>query len=180
MLLSGNDCSSSRGFQGGVGRFHSGRFVGQGFRGGPCFQGNSFVLDVGCPGYWSYYSAGWSYPYYGYPYYGYPNYSYYSYPYYGYGYYPYSAYAYRYYGYSYPAGQTTQTICPESDGAPLYLIKLTYEDEVWVARDYWYTAGTLNFVTFQRELNKTPISSIDRALTFQFNRACGLNFQFPR
>jgi hypothetical protein len=32
----------------------------------------------------------------------------------------------------------------------------------------------------QGEQNKTPISSIDRALTFQLNRDCGVVFQLPR
>jgi hypothetical protein len=32
----------------------------------------------------------------------------------------------------------------------------------------------------QGELNKTPIDSIDRAVTVQLNRECGVNFQLPR
>src|SRR5215471_13990383 len=63
---------------------------------------------------------------------------------------------------------------------PTTTVKLTYQNNVWLAQDYWYTEGTLNFITLQREQKKTPISSIDRSLTFQLNRDCGLNFQLPR
>jgi len=165
------------GFRGGMGGY-GGRFVGPGFRGGfngfrsgfrGFYPGNRFVFGFGFP-YWPYYGAGWGYPY---PYYGYP-------------YYPYSAYSYPY-AYSYPSDDygyaysgPDQTSCPQANGKPLYLIKLTYQNNAWVAQDYWYTEGTLNFITLQGEQNKTPISSIDRALTLQLNRDCGVIFQLPR
>jgi hypothetical protein len=164
------------GFHGGMGGIHHGGFVGPGFRGGfnggfrgfrgGFHPGNRFVF--GFPGYWPYYGAGWGYPYYDYSYY-----------------YPYSTYPYSY-TYSYPShyayvySAPAQTSCPQANGTPLFLIKLTYENDVWVARDYWYTAGTLNFITVQGELKKTPISSIDRGLTFQLNRDCGVNFQLAK
>ena len=92
--------------------------------------------------------------------------------------YPY-AYSYPFdYGYAYSGPD--QTACPQANGIPLYQIKLTYQNNVWLAQDYWYTEGTLNFITLQREQKKTPISSIDRALTLQLNRDCGVNFQLPR
>jgi hypothetical protein len=161
------------GFRGGMGG-HGGGFVGPGFHGrggfrGGFFPGNRFVVGFGFP-YWSYYGAGWDYPY---PYYSYP-------------YYPYPAYSYPY-AYSYPSDAygyaysgPDQTYCPQANGKPLYLIKLTYQNNAWVAQDYWYTEGTLNFITLQGEQNKTPISSIDRALTFQQNRDCGVVFHLPR
>jgi hypothetical protein len=166
------------GFRGGMGGFHGGGF-GPGFRGGfntfrggfrgGYFPGNRFVFGFGFPYYWPSYGAGWGYPYYGYPYY------------------PYSAYSYPYansypsddYGYAYSGPEQTSS-CPQANGKPLYLIKLTYQNNAWVAQDYWYTAGTLNFITLQGEQNKTPISSIDRALTYQLNRECGVVFQLPR
>jgi hypothetical protein len=165
------------GFHGGAGGFHRGGFVGPGFRGGfvnggfrgfggGFHRGNRFVF--GYPGYWPYYGAGWGYPYYGY----------------SYGY-PYSAYSYPY-AYSYPneqgyaARESAQVSCPQVNGTPLYQIKLTYQNNIWVATSYWYTAGTLNFITLQGEEKKTPISSIDRALTFQLNSACGANFKLAQ
>jgi hypothetical protein len=192
------------GFHGGMGGFRGGGFGGfrgggfggfrggfRGFRGG-FFPGNRFVFGFGFPGYWPYYGAGWGW---GYPYYGYTDwgdsYPYaYSYPYVGsYSYpntYTYSnptdstGYASRY-AYGAPAySAPVQASCAQSNGTPLYLIKLTYQDKIWVAREYWYTPGTLNFITWQSELNKTPISTIDRSLTFQLNQECGLNFQFPK
>jgi hypothetical protein len=167
------------GYRGGLGGFRGGGFVGPGFRGGfngfrggfrGFYPGNRFVFGFGFP-YWPYYGAGWGYPY---PYYGYP-------------YYPYSGdsypNAYSYppddYGYAY-SGPDQKTSCPQANGRPLYLVKLTYQNDVWAAQDYWYTEGTLNFITLQGERNKTPISSIDRALTLQLNRDCGVVFQLPR
>jgi hypothetical protein len=167
------------GYRGGMGGFRGGGFVGPGFRGGfngfrggfrGFYPGNRFVFGFGFP-YWPYYGAGWGYPY---PYYGYP-------------YYPYSGdsypNAYSYppddYGYAY-SGPDQKTSCPQANGRPLYLVKLTYQNDVWAAQDYWYTEGTLNFITLQGERNKTPISSIDRALTLQLNRDCGVVFQLPR
>jgi len=159
------------GFHGGMGG-HGGGFVGPGFRGGyngyrGGFRGGYFPGNrwgFGFP-YWPYYGAGWGYPY---AYYGYPAYSY--------------PYAYSYpsdaYGYAYSA--PSQTSCPQANGKPLYVIKLTYQNNAWLAQDYWYTAGTLNFITLQGEQNKTPIGSIDRALTYQLNRDCGVIFQLPR
>jgi hypothetical protein len=169
------------GFHGGFGGFHGGMngFRG-GFRGGFYPRNRAFVGWGYGGGYWPYYGAGWGYPYYGYPYYGYP---YYAYPYQAYSY---QAYSYPY-AYSYPSNDSgyaysgpDQASCPQANGKPLYLIKLTYENNVWVAQDYWYTAGTLNFITLQGEQNKTPIDSIDRALTLQLNRDCGVAFQLPR
>jgi hypothetical protein len=174
------------GFHGGMGGFHGGMgggfrgggYGGAGFRGGfvhPGFRGyrgyypgNRFVFGFGYP-YWPYYGAGWSYPYYGYPYY-YP-YSVYSYP---------DTYSYPNYDSGYAYAAPSPTSCPQANGKPLYLIKLTYANNVWVAQDYWYTADTLNFVTEHGEQNKTPAGSIDRAATFQLNHDCGVNFQLPK
>jgi hypothetical protein len=159
-----------------MGGFHGRGFAGPGFRGGfngfrggfhGGFPRNRFVFGYGFP-YWGYYGPGWGYPYYGYPYY------------------PYSAYSYPdansyqsdNYGYAYSGAE--QSSCPQANGRPLYLIKLTYQNNAWAAQNYWYTPGTLNFTTLQGELNKTPIDSIDRALTSQLNRECGVVFQFPR
>jgi len=162
------------GFHGGMGGFHGGGFVGPGFRGGSVrggfggFRGyypsrgyyprNRFVFGLGFP-YWPYYGAGWGY---------------------GHPYYPYYAYSDPYYDFGYAYGGPNQVYCSQANGQLLYQIKLTYQDSIWLAQNYWYTAGTLNFTTLQGQQNKTPIDTIDRALTFQLNNACGLNFQFPR
>jgi hypothetical protein len=69
--------------------------------------------------------------------------------------------------------------CPQANGRSLYQIKLTYQSNAGVAQYYWYTPGTLNFITLQGKLNKTPLSSIDRA-TFRLNHDCGVNFEAPR
>jgi hypothetical protein len=150
-------------FHGGTGGFHGGGFVGPGFRGGGFrgfrggyFPGNRFGFGLGFPGYWPYYGSGWGYPYAVYPY---------AFP-----------YSYPYYGYTYVYAEPDQAYCPHANGKPLYLIKLTYDNQVWVSQDYWYTADTLNFTTLQGEQNKTPISSIDRAATLRLNAECGLNF----
>jgi hypothetical protein len=63
---------------------------------------------------------------------------------------------------------------------PLYIIKLTYQNNPFIAQNYWYTPGTLNFVTIQGEQKMTPINSIDSATTLQLNSACGLSFQLPQ
>ena len=169
------------GFHGGMGGFHGGGFVSPGFRGGGLrgyrggyFPGNRFGYGFGFSGYWPFYGSGWGYPYYGYPYYGYPYY-------YPYTAYPYAVpYSYPYYDYSYVYTGPDQASCPHANGRPLYLIKLTYDNRVWMSQDYWYTADTLNFITLQGQQNKTPISSIDRDATFRLNGECGLNFQWPR
>ena len=72
-----------------------------------------------------------------------------------------------------------QAYCPQANGRPLYLIKLTYNNQVWMSQDYWYTSDTLNFITPQGQQNKTPIRSIDRDATYRLNAGCGLNFQWP-
>lgn len=184
------------GFRGGFGGFRGGRFGG--FRGG--FNRGWWGNGWWGPGWWGWgwggwpsYSLGWGWdsPYSGYS----------SYPNWGYSYPDTSSYAsadsYSYpYTYSYPTDSSgyasryapsepaysgpTQTYCVQPSGRPFYLIKLTYQDRVWLARDYWYTPGTLNFVTTQRDLNMTPINTIDRGATFQLNRDCGVNFQFPK
>jgi hypothetical protein len=174
------------GFRGGFGGFRGGF---GGFRGGfgRGWWGPGWGWGWG-GGFWPYYGSGlgWGYPYYGW---GYPSY--------GYGDYPYSGYSYPYaYSDSYPTDSngyasrdassapvysgTVQTSCLQYSGRPVYLIKLTYQDKVWAARDYWYTPGTLNFVTLQGELNKTPIETIDHGVTFQLNSQCGVNFQLPK
>ena len=117
------------------------------------------------------------------PYYGYGYAPAYSYPYsYSYPYansYPYASYP-SYSSYAYANNGPVQTSCPQSNGTPFYQIKLTYENNIWLTQNYWYTPGTLNFITLEGEEKKTPISSIDRALTFQLNSSCGVNFQFPK
>jgi hypothetical protein len=102
-----------------------------------------------------------------------------------------------YYGYGYtpsvPAAPTKVTdyrgpglICPQTNGKPLYRVAIPagkpgqYQNNIWVAHDYSYTNGILNFVTQEGEQKQTPVSSIDSAITLQLNRECGLNFQFPK
>jgi hypothetical protein len=57
---------------------------------------------------------------------------------------------------------------------------LTYQNDLWLTQNYWYTPGTLNFISLQGEEKKTPIDSIDRGFTDHLNRNCGVNFQFPK
>jgi hypothetical protein len=156
-----------------MGGFHGGGF-GPGFRGGGWrgyrgYYPGRFGYGFGFSGDWPYYGSGWGYPYSGYPYY-----------------YPYTAYPYAVpysdpsSGYSYVYTAPDQAYCPQANGQPLYLIKLTYDNHVWMSQNYWYTADTLNFITLQGQQNKTPVSSIDRDATFRLNGQCGLNFQLPR
>ena len=177
--------------QRGGGGFHGRGVVGPGFPAdglrrfpyGPFFPGNRF----GNPGYWPDDSVGWDSPdnVYTNPAYGNLNYG----PadtniYYGYGYPP-----------SAPAAPPKVTdysgpglICPQTTGKRLYRIAIPagepgrnrYQDNIWVARDYWYMKGIINFVTQEGEQKQTPVSSIDSAITLQLNRECGLNFQFPK
>jgi hypothetical protein len=160
------------GFRGGFGP----GFRGGGFRGGfgPRFRGfapgNRFFFGFGAPYWWG--GGWWGWPYY-YPYYPY------------YPDYPYSGAWYSYppdpgYTYSYPVDPPGQAACPHANGTPLFLIKLTYESTIWIAQDYSYSPGTLNFVTLQGEVKKTPMDSVDRAATLQLNRSCGVDFQLPR
>ncbi len=163
------------GFHGGMGGFHGGGFVGPGFRGGwverpdtvaATFQGTASGLAFPATGLITAPDGVIlttviliTYPYTAYPY---------AVP-----------YSYPYYGYSYAYTGPDQAYCPHANGRPLYLIKLTYDNQVWMSQDYWYTADTLNFITLQGQQNKTPISSIDRDATFRLNGECGLNFQWP-
>jgi len=175
-----------------MGGFNGGGFAGRGFHGGFVhggpggFRGGYGVgrrFVYGYPGYWPYYGGGWGYPYYSYPYYSYPYYAYpsYSYPSYTYSY-PYTAYP-NYSSsndYGYAARESDRTSCPQANGAPLYQIKLTYQNDIWLAQNYWYRDGTLTFVTLSGEPKKTPQDSIDRALTYQLNNGCGVHFEFPK
>jgi len=49
-----------------------------------------------------------------------------------------------------------------------------------VADDYGYSKGILNFLTLEGERKNMPVGSIDRVLTLQVNRECGVNFEFPK
>jgi hypothetical protein len=151
---------------------------------GGFFPGNRFV-GFGTPGYWPDDSVGWDSAD---NFFTDPDYSYLSYGpadtniYYGYGYTP-----------SAPAAPPKITdyrgpglICPQTNRKPLYRIAIPagrpgqYQNNIWVAHDYSYTNRILNFVTQEGEQKQTPVSSIDRAITLQLNRECGLNFQFPK
>jgi len=176
-----------RGFRGGtrdfVGPGYRGGFVYPGFRkfGGGFFPGNRFV-GFGLPGY----TAGWDYPDDGYPDYGYSNY----------------AAPSIYYGYGPTAPVLQQSaprvieyhgpahICPQANAKTLYRIAVpadnrerkippTYQNNLWVVQDYSFTNGTLNFTTEDGEQKQSSIRSVDRDLTLQLNRACGVNFQLP-
>jgi hypothetical protein len=183
------------------GGLHGGGFVGPGFRGdgsrgfrGGFFPGNRFV-GFGSPDDWPDYSGWWSSsdhastnP--------------------GYGYLscePVDKNSYDKYGCVPSAPVVNQSppritvysgageSCPQTNGKPLYRIaipadelgrerevQLRYQNNLWVAHDYSYTKGILNFVTPEGERKQTPVSSINRALTLQLNRECGANFQLPR
>jgi hypothetical protein len=180
--------------QRGGGGFYGRGVVGPGFRAdglrrfpyGGFFPGNRFV-GFGVPGYWPEDSVGWDSPdnVGGNPDYGYLSYG--------------PAYTNICYGCGYtPSAPATPPkvtdyrgpglICPQTNGKRLYRIAIPagepgrnrYQDNIWVAHDYWYTKGILNFVTQEGEQKQTPVSSIDSAITLQLNRECGLNFQFPK
>ena len=81
--------------------------------------------------------------------------------------------------------------CPPANAKPLYRIAVpadnrerkippTYQNNLWVVQDYSFTNGTLNFTTEDGEQKQSSIRSVDRDLTLQLNRACGVNFQLPR
>ncbi len=165
---------------GGMGGFHGGGgFRGGGFHGGfvgPGFHGGFRGFHGGFGRGWGW-GWGWGYPYYTYGW-GYPYYSY-SYPYYGSYYYPYSYYSYPN-DYSSSSGSASRMSCPQVNGTTPYQIKLTYQNDVWLTQNYWYTPGTLNFISVQGEEAKTPIDTIDRGLTEELNRNCGVHFQFPK
>jgi len=180
------------------GGFNGRGFVGHGFRAdglrrfpyGGFFPGDRSV-GFGVPGYWPEDSMGWDTPDYVYtkPGYDYLNYG----PadtgiYYGYGYTPSAPARPKVTDYRGP-----DQICPPTKGKRIYRIaipagepgrnrkvQLTYQDNLWVAHEYWYTNGILNFVTLEGEQKQTPVSSIDRAITLQLNRECDVNFQLPR
>jgi len=163
------------GYRGGFGYGGYRGFRGGYYRGGWYGRGYYPGYRYGYRGYWPYYGAGWGYPYYGYGYYPYAGYSY---PYaYSYPSYVYASSAPAYSGPAY--GAPAQTSCLQANGRPVYLIKLTYQDRVYMAVDYWYTPGTFNFVTAQSEVKMTPIGSIDRGATVQLNRDCGVDLQLP-
>jgi hypothetical protein len=176
-----------RGFRGGTGGFdrsvvgpgYRGAFVHPGFRGFGFFPGNRF-FGFGLPDY----GAGWDYPDYGYFDDSYSNYV-----------------PAVYYGYGPTAPVVQQSppkvieyhgpahTCPQANGKPLYRIAVpadnrerkvppTYQNNIWVAQDYSFKDGTLNFTTVDGEQKETSIRSVDRTLTLQLNRECGANFQF--
>jgi hypothetical protein len=81
--------------------------------------------------------------------------------------------------------------CPQADGKPFYRIAIpadnrerkippTYQDNIWIVRDYSYSEGTLSFATIEGEQKKTSINSVDRALTLQLNRECDVTFRYPQ
>ncbi len=174
-------------------------FVGPGFRAGGLrrfphggfFPRNRFV-DSGTRGYWPDDTVGWNSLDYVYPNPGYGDLSY----------VPAGTDIHHGYGYTPPAPAAPpkvtdyrgpDQICPQSKGKRLYRIaipvgergrnrkvQLTYQDNLWLAREYWYSKGILNFVTLEGEQKQTPVSSIDREITLQLNRECDVNFQLPR
>lgn len=172
-----------------VRRYPSG-FVDRGFRGfGRGFPENHFA-GFGSLGGWPGYAAGWDYPDYGYPDDSYstdaPGCS--SSIYYGYG--PIAS----------PVQQSPPRVteysgpaytCRQVNGKPAYRIAVpadnrerkippTYQNNLWVAQDYSFDAGTLKFTTVNGEQKQTSLRFVDRALTLQLNRECSANFSFPQ
>ncbi len=162
----------SHGFRGSMGP-HGGGFAGPRFRGGfygypGGFRGGYFPRNHFV------YRFGWAYPY---PYAYYNPYVYYGYPYDPY-WYP-RAYSYPSDNYGYSYGGSDQTPCPQVNGRPVYQIKLTYQNNIWVAQDYWYKDGTLMFITLQGEQKKTPANTVEPAATLTLNGRCGVASQLP-
>jgi hypothetical protein len=161
------------GFRGGMGGGHRGGIGG--------FSGEGFV-GFGLPDY----TEGWDYPDDSSRDYSYSN----------------HAPASIYYGYGPTAPVLQQSpprvieyhgpayTCPQANGKALYRIAVpadnrerkippTYQNNISVVQDYSFTNATLNFTTEEGERKQTSIRSIDRALTLQLNRECGVSFQFP-
>ena len=190
------------GFHGGMaGGFHGGGFGGSGFHGGyGGFHGGFHGGVNGFHGGFRYFRGGYRYSGYGYYPWGYAGwwgYPYYAYPYYNYSYPSYS-YPSSYYGdvssssspvviyQSQPQSAVYETPQPEvrtyshqGDEKPVYLIALKGQDNICAAQAYWVTQNTLHFITLEGDAKQVPVSSVDRAFTFQLNWDRQVDFRLP-
>jgi hypothetical protein len=75
--------------------------------------------------------------------------------------------------------ENPETSSAQGNEKPIYLIAVKGQDNVLAAQAYWVTDKTLHSVTLQGEQKQMPMTSIDRALTFQLNRDRPLDFRLP-
>jgi hypothetical protein len=63
--------------------------------------------------------------------------------------------------------------------APIYLIAFNGTSVIYAAVAYWVDGSTLHYVTLDRKERQAPLSTINRALSFQLNRERRVPFQLP-
>jgi hypothetical protein len=62
---------------------------------------------------------------------------------------------------------------------PIYLIAFNGTSVIYAAVAYWVDGGTLHYVTLDRQQRQAPLSTVNRALSFQLNRERRVPFQLP-
>jgi hypothetical protein len=74
----------------------------------------------------------------------------------------------------------TPAIAPAANAqAPIYLIAFNGTSVIYAAVAYWVDGSTLHYVTLDRKERQAPLSTINRALSFQLNRERRVPFQLP-
>jgi hypothetical protein len=63
--------------------------------------------------------------------------------------------------------------------APIYLIAFNGSSVIYAAVAYWVDGSTLHYVTLEHQERQAPLSTINRALSFQLNRERRVQFQLP-
>lgn len=63
--------------------------------------------------------------------------------------------------------------------APIYLIAFNGTSVIYAAVAYWVDGATLHYVTLDRQQRQAPLSTVNRALSFQLNRERRVPFQLP-
>jgi hypothetical protein len=62
---------------------------------------------------------------------------------------------------------------------PIYLIAFNGTSVIYAAVAYWVDGTTLHYVTLDRKERQAPLSTVNRALSFQLNRERRVPFQLP-
>jgi hypothetical protein len=75
----------------------------------------------------------------------------------------------------------TPAFAPPEENAqtPIYLIAFNSTSVIYAAVAYWVDGATLHYVTLDRQQRQAPLSSVNRALSFQLNRERRVPFQLP-
>jgi hypothetical protein len=63
--------------------------------------------------------------------------------------------------------------------APIYLIAFNGSSVIYAAVAYWVDGANLHYVTLEHQERQAPLSTINRALSFQLNRERRVPFQLP-